>query len=205
MATFTDKLDSITQEIDTWITEVNTLSCTDDRHTLSLLAAKFGDIATAIEKKLGTFRPIPEGQAWKASEHFRTKAQSAKIALLNADTFNGLIFKRNIIQVFSDVEISDSDAKRLKFKKLTMRKRCETIRNLDPDAIVAWAISYPPTSWNDNMTNNVFDCLVEDIKANGAVPWPSLISAALHKFREEGSIKLLSEYNDFLSGNSIKR
>ena len=202
MATIIERLSGIVQDVENLTMSLAGSSrVSDESHKLDALAAKLGDAAVAIQKKTGSFRPTREEQAWKASEDFRTRAQSAITALFdNGKLKNLAVFRRNIVLIFDGPKYSGFDSEEIKARKAHTQRRCERIRKLSPDAVVAWAISYTPTEWGSgSMRNDVFDCLIEDTDPKSTQAWPAELCETLQKLRDV-DLRDSSEYDKLVNG-----
>jgi hypothetical protein len=205
MAAVIELLSNAIQDIENLIIALADLSCTSyDSQKLDGLAAKLGDAAVSIQKKTGSFRLSREEQAWKASEVFRTRAQSTITTLFDDGKLkNSPLFRRNIVLIFAEPKHSDLDSKEMKARKVLTQRRCERIRKLNPDGIVSWAICYTPTEWGGGaMRNDVFDCLIEDIDPKSTQAWPTAVCEMLKKLKD-ADLRDSSDYKTFVDGENI--
>ena len=68
----------------------------------------------------------------------------------------------------------------VKFRKESTRRRCEIIRDLSPDGIISWAITYAPTLRSGgSMSSDVFDCLDKSIEPELGQSWQAVIQDML--------------------------
>ena len=203
MAAVIEQLSSMLRDVEVLITDFSGLSFTNDElQTLDVLGGRFSDAATAIERKTGTFRPSREEQAWKASETIRTQSQATIAAVLDDGKLKSeTVFRRNVVLIFGGPKHSGFDSKEVRSRKTVTQRRCERIRKLSPDGIVAWAISYTPTSWAaGSMGNDVFDCLIDDIEPNDIQAWPTAIRETLQRLRAHEDLQGSSEYVQIVNG-----
>lgn len=81
------------------------------------------------------------------------------------------------------------------------QERCERIRTLSPDRMIAWAVALKPTSWTANlMSKDTFDYIIEHMELEGIQAWPSQIYEILSGLATEEPLKGCQAYHTFLSG-----
>jgi hypothetical protein len=104
-----------------------------------------------------------------------------------------------MIMIFTGPKSSTFDSSEVKSRKAATRLRCEDIRKLGPDGIVAWAVSYTPTSWAAGfMGKDIFDCLIDNIDQETAQNWPLEILETVQKLREDDALQNSPEYDEFI-------
>jgi hypothetical protein len=198
------QLSNLVRDLDYWIPGLNDVTCTkEELSALDVLGAKLADAATIVQKKTGSFRLPLEEQAWRASEKLRSQAQSTIISLTKSVKLERpVVFRRNIAMIFTGPKDSEFDSNDVKSRKAVTRQRCERIRKLNPDGVVAWAASYTPTSWAAGcMGKDIFDCLIDDIEPDSAQSWPPVIQETVQKLRtEEETLQSSVEYGEFIHG-----
>ncbi|KAI3326641.1 hypothetical protein HD806DRAFT_412424 [Xylariaceae sp. AK1471] len=196
------QLSTLIGDLNGWITGLNDLSCTNDELTqLDALAGRLADVAAVIQKKTGSFKSSREEQAWKASEAQRSHATSTITDLISNGKLNRpAVFGRNIITIFTGPKDSVLDSEEMKSRKAATRVRCDRIRKLSADGIVAWAASYRPTAWAaGTMGKDIFDCLIDDIEPKLAQSWPLVVHQILEKLRNDESLQQSVEYGQFIT------
>lgn len=206
MANPIERLSSMVRDVDLLITGLNVVSSIDDEsRVLDALAKRLIDAARTIEKKTGSFKPPREEQAWDASEGFRIQSQSAVAALLDSGKLkSATVLRRNVALIFCGPKHSRLDSKEVLSRKTVTQKRCEKLRKLSPDGLVAWAVSYTPTSWAAGaMGNDVFDCLIDDIEPNDILTWPTAVLETLEKLRAHEDLESSPDYEKFVNGECI--
>ena len=197
------QLSSLVRDLEAWIAGLNDIPCTNDElSVLDVLGAKLADAATTVQKKTGSFTPSREEQAWKASEKLRSQAQSTIASLIDDGKLERpAVFRRNIVLIFAGPKDSDFDTDDVRSRKVATRLRCERIRKLSPDGVVAWAASYTPTSWAaGSMGKDIFECLIDDIEPEPAQSWPPVIQGTLRKLRSDEALQNSLEYSEFING-----
>jgi hypothetical protein len=202
------QLSNLVQGLDDWIAGLNDATYTkDELSALDMLGAKLADAAAIVQKKTGSFRLPIEEQAWRASEKMRSQAQSTIVSLTdNRKLERPVVFRRNIAMIFTGPKDSEFDSSDTRARKAVTRQRCERIRKLSPDGVVAWAASYTPTSWAAGcMGKDIFECLIEDIEPDLAQGWPAVIQETVQKLRvEDGSLQSSVEYGEFARGEWVR-
>jgi hypothetical protein len=204
MATTLEMLSDATQTIEGLIETLTTTSSPEyELQKLDLLAAKLGDAAVAIQKATGSFKPSREGLAWRASESLMKRAQSdVRTVLAEGKLKNVSAFKRNIILIFDGPKQSALDSQEMTSRKAQTKRRCERIRKLSADGILAWALSYTATEWGAGaMRNDVFDCLLEEIDPRNVEKWPASVCELLQKIRE-ANFRDSSDFDLFVNGEN---
>ena|SRR3569833_2185 len=197
------KLSTAIRDLESLLTGLDVLSCTDDElELLDALGTRLVDAATTVRKKTGSFRSFREEQAWKSTEELRSHGKSTIAALIKDGVLKRpTVFGRTVVTIFSGPKDAVLDSVETKARKAATRQRCEIIRKLDPDGVVAWAAAYPPTSWAVGvMGKDAFDCLVDDIEPESVQRWPPAVHEALHKLRDDTVLRSSVEYGRFMSG-----
>lgn len=170
---------------------------------LSELSGQLVQIAKKIEVTVATQKEHQSDRAWADSKEFRDKIALSQAELSAGERLKrSVVFRRNIVTIYTGPKSSRFDSDELKSRKETTRKRCEKIKCLDPDAVILWALSFAPTLWaGGSMASDVFDCIVESITTEEIHEWPSAIREILQILRDdEGSLAASREYDQFLQG-----
>ncbi|KAH9905222.1 hypothetical protein F4778DRAFT_698018 [Xylariomycetidae sp. FL2044] len=193
----------LAEALEDGVTELAGLSfAIHDLRTLGELARRLSNAVIAIEKRSGPFRISSEEHGRRATEQFVHQAQSATTDVLTTGELRSpVLFKRNIILIFSGPENS-FDSTSIASRKAATRRRCARIRQLSPDAIVSWAASFSPTTWRAGlMPNAVFENLLDDIEPNDTKAWPPAICEILQTLQQHPTIQRSPEYTRLV--NSI--
>jgi hypothetical protein len=175
--------------------------------TLIDLSFKLTEAAKEVQNEVQIQRESRSERAWKESEQHRLKAQSCNGQLFTTGRLKQpATFRRNIVTIFEGPRDSQFDSEDTKFRKMSTRERCKSIRALTPDGVLSWAIAFPPTIWaGGSMASDVFTCLLGSIEPELVQPWPPLIRDTLHTLMEdEEALKSSAEYQDFLKGRSAE-
>ena len=177
----------------------------NELHELTRIADKLHDITVAIKRRTGSFTPSLEDSTWEGTADLRIKSQSAIAYLLsNGKLKNRSTFLRNIQLIFNGPKHDALDSKVTVQKKKSTQKKCQKIRELSTDGILSWAISYEPSLWTGGvLTNNMFDCLLEDIDPKSTLPWPTSIREELQGLLSHDALENSSTYNSFANGENI--
>ena len=200
------QLSSLVRDLEALIAGLNDVPCTkDELSALDVLGAKLADASTTVQKKTGSFRLSREEQAWRASAKLRSQAQSTIASLIDDGKLERpAVFRRNIVLVFAGPKDSDFDSDDVRSRKAVTRLRCERIRELSPDGVVAWAASYTPTSWAAGcMAKDIFECLIDDIEPEWAQSWPPVIQETVQKLRTDEALQNSLEYGEFINGEYV--
>ena len=197
------QLDTLIATLETCVTSLDNTASTytrDGLRDLTALGTRVANIAAAIQKKAGSYKPPCRPEVWEASEKLRAQSQSAIEALIRDQGFKqSALFRRNIVLIFGGPRISDFDSTQMKARKVATRIRCERLRQLEADRLVIWALSYKCTSWAvGTMGTEMFDCLIESVQFN-ARRWPPVVGEVLYKLQET-DLRQSVEYSDFLKG-----
>ncbi|KGQ11615.1 hypothetical protein BBAD15_g2651 [Beauveria bassiana D1-5] len=194
------QLSGLLQELESCVIILNNVPSLTDLSGLDRLAGRLADAAATIQKKTGSFRPTREEQAWEASETLRSQATTITASLISDEKLNRpRVFGRNIVTIFAGPKDSALDSDDMKWRKSATRARCDRIRKLSSDGIIAWAVSYKPTMWAaGSMAKDMFDCLIDDIEPASAQSWPAVILETLQKLRNDDSLKNSPEYSNFV-------
>lgn len=187
MATTIDRLNTIAKDLDDLNLVLQDVSLSGtDLQTLDGIVANLKDIVVVIESKLGPRKRLWMEQTWKDSEPHRLKAQSTIATVLSTGKLrNSAIFRRNIKLIYCGPPQSEFDSKDTKWRRGIIQKRCSRIQQLSPEGIVSWAIAYPPTTWGPCfMSNEMFDCLIEDIEPRDRKKWPGIVYETLSRLKD---------------------
>jgi hypothetical protein len=202
--TVVSQLSNLVHNLESWAARLSDSQPHYTNHELSdldALAARLANAASCIQRKTGSYKPSCRPEIWDASEKLRNQAQSAVEALVRGGTFKQpVLFRRNMILIFGGVQCSDFDSNEMKSRKATTNTRCKQLRSLKASSIVAWAVSYKPTSWAAGcMGKDMFDCLLEITEAKSVVPWPPVVLEVLHKLHNNG-LQQSTDFINFLRG-----
>ncbi|EJP60765.1 uncharacterized protein BBA_10285 [Beauveria bassiana ARSEF 2860] len=197
------QLESIITNLETCVAALHNTPFTHARDgpgDLTVLGTRVANVGTAIQKKAGSYRPPCRPEVWEASKNLRTQTQSAIEALIRDQALKQSSgFRRNIVLIFAGPRFSNFDSAQMKARKMATRIRCERLRQLEPDQLVVWALSYKSTSWAvGSMGTEMFDCLTEAVHFN-APRWPTAVGEVLYKLQET-ELRQSVEYSEFLRG-----
>jgi hypothetical protein len=187
MATIVNQLSSVAKDLDALNLAMRDISLSEtDLQTLETVAANLKDILVIIESKTGLRKYSWTEQAWKDSEPHRLKAQAIIAAVLSKKRLqNPAVFRRNIKLIYCGSPQSEFDSKDTTWRRGVVQKRCSRIQQLSPDGIISWAIAYPPTTWGPCfMSNEIFDCLIEDVEPRDRKKWPDAVCQTLFRLRD---------------------
>lgn len=128
--------------------------------------------------------------------------QEAQLAVLTFQA-NGFKDKRESTFFMKAIKYiflgPDTECKNIKITST----RCERIRSLSPDEVIAWAIAFRPSIWHESrMSASVFDYLLEMLVGPFGV-WPQILGELLAK----NSLNMPPEYSDFctrLTGQALE-
>lgn len=186
MAAIIDHLNSIARDLDILNLEMRDISLSGtDLQTLDSITANLKDIVLVIESKTGQRKRPWTEQVWKDSEPHRLKAQSTIATVLSSRRLrNPAVFRRNIKLIYRGPAQSEFDSKDTTWRRGVIQTRCSRIQQLSADGIISWAIAYPPTTWGPCfMSNDIFDCLVEDIEPRDKKGWPEAVCETLTRLK----------------------
>lgn len=200
-ATSLSQLSDIVTNLETWVAQLNDPQYTNDElSNLNILSTRLTNATSSIQKRTGSYKPSCRAEVWESSEAWRKQAKSAVQALIHDRRFKqSALFRRNIIIIFGGPKYSEFDSNQMKARKEATSIRCERLRRLEPNKIIAWALSYRATSWAvGSMGSEMFDCLVEAIEFTGT-PWPPVVLEVLHKLHNN-DLRESTEFSNFLRG-----
>lgn len=175
--------------MEAWIAGLNDVPRTNDELSeMDALGKKFTIAATTIQARI-------------ASEKLMSSAQSDVAMLIkDAKLKRPAVFRKNIVAIYTGPRDSACDSDDVKSKKAVTRLRCERIKKLSPDGVVAWAASYSATSWAGGyMAKDIFDCLINDIEPDWAQNWPPVIQETLQKLWTDEALKNSPEYSKLVN------
>ncbi|RKK88136.1 hypothetical protein BFJ68_g16952 [Fusarium oxysporum] len=157
------------------------------RTELDTIADKFRALAIMIGKKTQSFKPRQEDISWEKSKSRREKAEKTLTDILTRNKLSDRrVLRKNLITIFCGPDKHMHDSPTITSKKVATGKRCEKLRQLSSDGIIAWAIAYPSASWAGGvMGNDVFDCLLGDIEPNDTLQWPPEVNEMLLELQEK--------------------
>jgi len=196
------RLTVLVEKVEGMIRNLDSIRSRQQGEVLEALSERLSKSATAIQEKAETIKATRVGEAWEQSEKYRAQARSARATSLSEKRLsNPVTFRRNIVLIFEGPKDSSFDSTEIKSRKASTRKRCEVIRHLPPDGVLSWANAFPPTLWaSGSMTNNIFECLIDDILPDGNVTWPDVIWDTLQKLQtEETSLHSSAQYDECLN------
>jgi hypothetical protein len=208
-AVLISRLSYLVRDLESSIADLKNVQCTkEELSALDVLGANLADALTAVQEKTGSHRPHGKDQAWTASAKLRSHARSTILSLTTHGKLDRpLVFRRNIALIFAGPKVSEFDSGEVKTRKLATRQRCERIRKLSPDGVVAWAISYTPTTWAaGSMAKDIFECLIDHIEPDGVLNWPAVTEETAQKVRaDEETVQNSVGFSDFIQGEYIDR
>ncbi|ELR07345.1 hypothetical protein VC83_06151 [Pseudogymnoascus destructans] len=199
------QLSSLVRDLESWIAGLNDIPfAKDDLRALDVLGMKLSDAAATVQTKTGSFRPSREDEAWKASRKLRSQAQSTIAHLIDHGKLERpAVFRRNIVLIFTGPKVSEFDSDEVRSRKAATRLRCERLKTLSPDGVVAWAASYTPTSWAAGlMGKDIFECLIDSIELGSTQNWPPVIRDTLQKLRTDEALQNSLQYSEFMVATS---
>lgn len=175
----------------------------DQWETLAKQSVLFSNAASQIQRDIQRLKKSRTMKAQEESKKHISHANSSKGELFATGRLKlQAVFRKNIVMIFEEPRLSVFDSEDTRFRKESTRKRCNVIRSLSSDGIIAWAIAYAQTLWAGGaMASDVFDCLINDIEPEVIQIWPSMIGEILHKLKEdEAYLQTSFEYEEFLKG-----
>ena len=172
----------------------------DQLGSFEAFAAKISETATSLSAQI---RDLSRGRTEAPIEECNkliSQAQSSIQAVAEGQ-INLAIMKRNLIKFFEGPKHSSLDSDRLKARNKATGERCETICSLDPDTIITWAASFPPTVWAASaMSQNVFEYLTEKMKPEKTLDWPKRLHEILRDLGAEEPLRGCNKYHNFVKG-----
>lgn len=81
-------------------------------------------------------------------------------------------------------------------------QRCETLRGLEPAAILAWGVLLPPSSW-ESMDRLMFHHLVKQVAEEAITDLPSRVQGIVTSLSREEPLCNVALYRDFVRGGSL--
>ncbi|KID82005.1 hypothetical protein MGU_10659 [Metarhizium guizhouense ARSEF 977] len=200
--TLISQLNDVVTSLESWVLQLDGSSqwTNDESNDLYSLSMRLATATSSVQKRVGSYKPPCRAEIWKASEPMRRQARSAVEDLVRDRAFNQpAMFRRNITLIFGGPKFSEFDSSQMKSRKLATITRCERLRRLEADKVVAWAVSYKSTSWAVGcMGSDMFDCLAEAVESNTG-PWPPVVSEVLYKLQKV-DLQESTEYISFLQG-----
>ncbi|QDS73731.1 hypothetical protein FKW77_004432 [Venturia effusa] len=160
----------------------------------------FSNIALRLHKEVQYLKETRDSRAWKDCEPLRSQAHSLSTDLLASGRLKAQdIFRRNITIIFTGPKFSIFDREGTKTRKVLTSRRCDIIRNLSCNEIIAWAIAYSPTKWaGGTMASDIFQILIQNIEPYIVQPWPPTVREVLHNLVEDEAGLRTREYTAFL-------
>ncbi|KAF7553467.1 hypothetical protein G7Z17_g3595 [Cylindrodendrum hubeiense] len=132
----------------------------------------------------------------KSDEHM-LRARSAIEAAAQGE-FKGAILKRNLIAIFHGHLPSAIDSPSVKSRKERKSDKSRELRGLGAGSILAWAVSLPPSSWEE-IDQIIFDDVVTRMD-KAATDNKSVVEIALHvrkTIRDLGTEEPLCKYASY--------
>jgi hypothetical protein len=116
---------------------------------------------------------------------------------------NVQMFRKTMTLIFTGPTDSKVDSKWTLSRNKQTRKRCESIRELNPDGVISWAAALSPSSWMAGcLPTYTFESLLESIEPSEAQAWPSRLLDVVNAFGQEGVLAHSEAYQKFLRGKS---
>jgi hypothetical protein len=159
----------------------------------------------AAAKVAGRIERLEEGRAKRVREEgrkFLSQAETTRASIIENNQLRSIpAFRKNITLIFEGPEDSALDPGWITSRNKQTRKRCELIRELNPDGVISWAAALAPSVWTAGcMQNHIFDYLIEEIEPEEVQAWPTKMKEVLHIFGVEKSLAHSQEYDNFLRG-----
>ncbi|KAH7303717.1 hypothetical protein B0I35DRAFT_364409 [Stachybotrys elegans] len=192
------------QGVEEWLIESGNGSHPEiEADALKPLAARLNTAATTLSKRAGMFHtPL---KSWGISDKLRDQAKTTIQDLFKSGKLaKPAVFRRNISLFFggpkeSEVD-SDLESSKDKSKRMTLNRRCEKLRELSPSRLVAWAVSFNPTTWDaSHMSHAVFASLMDDMELFEHSTWPGTILDNLRALQDLKRLKDSREFDDFIT------
>lgn len=170
--------------------------------SLELLNRRLQEAATKVA---GRIERLEEGRAERIRQEggiFLSQAGKIRESIIQTNQVKSIsLFRKNMVLIFQGPKASALDSGWTKSKNNQNRRRCELIRQLNPDGLLSWATAMAPSIWTAGcMQNDIFDYLIEEIEPENAQLWPLKIADILHVFGTEESLAHSQEYQTFLEG-----
>ncbi|KJZ69274.1 hypothetical protein HIM_11333 [Hirsutella minnesotensis 3608] len=202
------QLSELVAAVENWVATKGDSSSqytSDELIDLDALSARLATATSSIQRRTGSYKPPCRAEVWQASEELRNQARSAVKAVFRDGALRQpAVFRNNLVLIFAGPKASEFDSDQARTRKAATSIRCQQLRKLEADKIVAWAISYRATSWAVGcMGTETFDCLLGAIPFIDA-PWPPAVLELLYKIQRYG-LQESTDYNNFLSGKWKQR
>lgn len=160
---------------------------------LEALAPRLCEGAQALQAALASQSP-----AWTREVRERCDARMAKaraaIQDIRRDVVKWPTLKRNLVVIFQGPQVSAVDTGERKAKKAKM---CLALRQAGHAAILAWAVSFPPSSWEE-MPQAVFQELVKQMAAESIDELPPKTQTTICALAEEEPLCGIEAYGEFV-------
>nr|XP_036584382.1 uncharacterized protein CTRU02_05457 [Colletotrichum truncatum]KAF6793900.1 hypothetical protein CTRU02_05457 [Colletotrichum truncatum] len=122
----------------------------------------------------------------------------ASFSDFGSDTKLPRIFKNNIEVLFGEMHVAPPETQRTRFKRNQTYQRCEKIRQLQPQYIVVWALSFAPSMWESSkMNESTFNSLLIQLQTLTVHPWPESIHETLQVIAQYPRRKMSAEFKEF--------
>ncbi|KAL5335497.1 hypothetical protein BJX70DRAFT_314353 [Aspergillus crustosus] len=166
----------------------------DDWREITSLASRLTEVTSRICQNIESSKRSRKKYALEEVQAIKKQAKPYQDNLANDTPTRAAVFRRNIVLIFEGPKESSFDETIEKSRKEITRQRCATLRGLNSDGLILWAISYTPTSWaGGKMSWDVFYELVNDIEPTERQIWPPALVTTLIVIKD----KKLSENPDY--------
>ncbi|KAM5357199.1 hypothetical protein ACJZ2D_016514 [Fusarium nematophilum] len=203
VSTFISTFRTLLNSVEKLKPKVENIRPDDDQWVkLEELSTSFKEAASILHEEIRTQRKKRNQRAWEESGKLRTQANEAKgYVLANGRLRQPPAFRTNICIIFRGPKPSAFDTDERKSKKDLTGKRCEEIRQLSPDGIISWAISFPSSTWAGGaMSFDIFTALLDSIEPNLHMHWPPVVRQTLRDLpKDETDLETCPEYQEFLA------
>lgn len=200
VSTFATQLEALCRRINTTRNKLQAAKIRSTKskiRVLQALAKKITQAATELSESIGT--SIESQGKHPTDEGIKLLAQTRQY--LAEDQVNVTILKRNLVLIFEGPKDSALDSTHIKARKKTLRERCRIVCDLQPDTIVKWARSFPPSAWSPGiMSQATFDFLVDELESEEKHALPSSVCSVLHTLETEEPLDRNYKYKNFVKG-----
>lgn len=205
VSTAISHLESLVQKAESIAESICNVNVCQSKEQYCSLEALSSRLQEAAAKVAGGVARLEEGRAERTREEgrkFLSQAETTRESIIKNNQLKSIpAFRKSIALIFEGPKDSALDAGWIKSRNKQTRKRCEVIRELNPDGVISWAAALAPSVWSAScMQSYIFDYLIEEMEPEEAQVWPSKIGEILHVFRVEESFAQSQEYYKFLTG-----
>ena len=166
-------------------------------------SVKLGRVTIAIENEIRSRKCL---QIEQERNELRSAAAATIKELLTTGQFERPSkFRKNILTLYNDLEISVFDSNRTKVRKASTRQRIETVKELNCDGIISWAVAFVPSSWTaGRFSDDMFESLVDRIEPEHDLVWPNTVSETLNLLlKDNKGLQSSPKYHELLQGQSF--